>query len=123
MQDEGIISHIKNQKEQFILLATINTQYSAARDIPTAPEPIKTSIIHIFEEKEIRLIKKENITKENTEEFLALIGNIDACKDRKDLKNLIEKNRTLIEKYSPLMHESTENLNNLDLEEIKEKCR
>ncbi|MHB8100775.1 MAG: tetratricopeptide repeat protein [Methanosarcina sp.] len=123
MQDEEIISRIKDQKEQFILLATINTQYSAARDIPTAPEPIKTSLIHIFEENEIRLIKKENITKENTEEFLALIGNINACKDRKDLKNLIEKNRNLIEKYSSLMHESTENLNNLDLEEIKEKCR
>jgi tetratricopeptide (TPR) repeat protein len=119
MRKEGIISH----KEQFILLATINTQYSASRDIPTAPEPIKTSLINIFEENEIRLIKKENITKENTEEFLALIGNINACKDRKDLKNLIEKNRTLIEKYSPLMHESTANLNNLDLEGIKEKCR
>ena len=39
-------------------------QYSAARDIQIAPEPIKTSIIYIFEENEIRLIKKENITKE-----------------------------------------------------------
>ena len=103
------------------MLATINTQYSASRDIQTAPEPIKTALIHIFEENEIRLIKKENIKKENAEEFLTFIRNINACKDRKELKNLIEKNRTLIEKYSPLMHERTANLNNLDFRGNKGK--
>mgnify|MGYP000889073102 FL=1 len=123
MQDEGIISHVKDQKEQFILLATINTQFSASRDVQSGHEPIKTSFIHIFEEKEIRLFKSESITKENSEEFLALIGNISACKDRKEIKTLIEKNSSLIKKYSPLMHENTKNLNNLDFEEIKKKCR
>ncbi|AKB50452.1 hypothetical protein MSBRW_1199 [Methanosarcina barkeri str. Wiesmoor] len=123
MQDEGIISHVKYQKEQFILLATINTQFSASRDVQAGHEPIKTSFIHIFEEKEIRLIKSENITRENTEEFLALIGDINFCKDRKEIKTLIEKNSSLIEKYSPLMHENIKNLNNLDFEDIKEKCR
>jgi len=117
--NEGIIS----SKEQFVLLATINLQYSAARDIQIASEPIKTSLIHIFEENEMPLYEKDNIKKEDTEEFLSLIRNINTCTDRKELKNLIEKNRSLIEKYSPLMHENTENLNNLDLEEIKEKCR
>jgi len=123
MQDEGIISHFKDQKEQFILLATINTQFSASRDVQPGHEPIKTSFIHIFEEKEIRLIKKGDITKESKEEFLALIGSINASADRKELKNLIEKSSSLIEKYSPLMHENTKNLNNLDFEEIKEKCQ
>ena len=123
MQDKGIISRIKDQKEQFILLATINTQFSASRDLQTGQEPITTSLIHIFEEKEIRLIKNEEIKTENAEEFLTLIQTINACKDRKELKNLIENNRHLIEKYSPLMHESTSNLNNLDFKETKEKCR
>ncbi|PAV12768.1 hypothetical protein ASJ81_05710 [Methanosarcina spelaei] len=123
MQDEGIISHFKDQKEQFILLATINTQFSASRDVQPGHEPIKTSFIHIFEEKEIRLIKKGDITKESTEEFLALIESINASTDRKELKNLIEKSSSLIGKYSPLMHENTKNLNNLDFEEIKGKCQ
>ena len=122
-QDEGIISHSKNLKEQFILLAIINTQFSASREVQAGHETIKTSFIHIFEEKEIRLIKNENITRENTEEFLDMIGNINACKDRKAIKTLIEKNSSLIEKYSPLMHENTNNLNNLSFEDIKEKCR
>jgi hypothetical protein len=43
MLAEGIIS----QKEQFVLLATINLQYSAARDIQIASEPIKTSFIRL----------------------------------------------------------------------------
>lgn len=85
--------------------------------------PIKTSFIHIFEEKEIRLVKKVDITKESTEEFLALIESINASTDRKELKNLIEKNSSLIGKYSPLMHENAKNLNNLDFEEIKGKCQ
>jgi len=123
MQDEGIISHFKGQKEQFILLATINTQFSASRDVQPGHEPIKTSFIHIFEEKEICLIKKRDITTESTEEFLALIWSINASADRKELKTLIEKSSSLIERYSPLMHENAKNLNNLDFEEIKEKCQ
>jgi tetratricopeptide (TPR) repeat protein/predicted amidohydrolase len=83
--DEGIIS----QKEQFVLLATINLQYSAARDIQIASEPIKTSVIHIFEENEIRLTKEGNIEMEDAEEFLSLLGNINACTGRKELKSLI----------------------------------
>jgi tetratricopeptide (TPR) repeat protein/predicted amidohydrolase len=123
MPDEGIISHFKDQKEQFILLATINTQFSASRDMQPGNVPIETSFIHIFEEKEIHLITRENITKKSTEEFLALIGSINASTDRSELKNLIEKNSSLIKKYSPLMHENTEDLNNLVFEEIKEKCQ
>ena len=117
-QDEGIISHIKAQKEQFIFLATINTQFSASRDLQTGQDPIKTSLIHIFEEKEIRLLKNEN-----SEEFLALLRDIDACTGRKELKNLIGENRPLIAKCSPLMHECTANINNMDFEETKEKCQ
>lgn len=119
MLEKGIIS----QKEQFVLLATINLQYSAARDIQIATEPIKTSVIHIFEKNEIRLIQEENTKKEDAEEFLALLGNINACIGRKELKNLLEENKSLIEKFSLLMHERTANLNNLDFEEIKERCR
>ncbi len=62
--NEGIIS----SKEQFVLLATVNLQYSAARDIQIASEPIKISLIHIFEENEIRLFEKED-----AEEFMTLI--------------------------------------------------
>jgi len=61
--------------------------------------------------------------KENAEEFLTFIRNIKACTDRKELKNLIEENRNLIAKYSPLMHEHTANLTNMDFGEIKEQCQ
>ena len=98
-------------------------QYSASRDIQIASEPIKTAFIHIFEEQEIRLIQKENIKTENPEEFFTLIRNINACRGRKELKNLIEENRSLIAKYSPLMHERTANLNNMDFEETKGKMQ
>jgi hypothetical protein len=57
---------------------------------------LRQPVIHIFEEKEIRLIQKENIGKEDTEEFLALLSNINTCTSRKELKSLIEKNRSLI---------------------------
>lgn len=118
MQDEGIISHINNIKEQFILMATINSQFSTSRDLQIAPEPIKTTLIHIFEEDELRFTKGED-----AEEFLTFLKNINNCKDRVELKNLIEKNNSLIENYSPLMNERTKALNNLDFNEIKEKCR
>jgi len=123
MQDEGIISYIKDQKEQFILLATINTQFYASRDVQLGQVPIKTALINIFEEQEIYFTKNENIKKENAEEFLTFIRNIKACTDRKELKNLIEENRNLIAKYSPLMHEHTANLTNMDFGEIKEQCQ
>jgi hypothetical protein len=60
---------------------------------------------------------------EDAEEFLSLLGNINAITGRNELKNLKEEKRSLIEKFSPLMHERTANLNNLDFEEIKEICR
>ena len=114
MLNDGIFLH----KEQFVLLATINMQYSASRDLQIAPEPIKTALIHIYEENEIRLTKKED-----AEVFISFIQNVNSCTGRKELKNLIENNRSLIEKCSPLMHECTANLNNMDFEETKEKCR
>jgi hypothetical protein len=104
--------------EQFILMATISAQFSTSRELQIAPEPIKTSLIHIFEENEILLTRKED-----ADEFLTLIRDISACTGRNELKNLIEMNRSLIVEYSPLMHEGTKALNNLDFEEIKEKCR
>ena len=119
MINEGIIT----QKEQFVLFATINLQYYAARDIQMAPESIKTSVVPILEEEEIRLIKKENIRKKDAKEFLALLNAVRVCTSRNELKSLIEGNRSLIEKYSALMYERTSNLNNLNFEEIKKKCQ
>jgi tetratricopeptide (TPR) repeat protein/predicted amidohydrolase len=117
VQDEGIIYEKNNMKEQFVLISTVNSQFSASRDLQTAHKPIKTELIHIFQEDEIRLSKKEN-----AEEFLTFIKKINRCNERAELKNLIERNNSLIEEYSPLMNEHLKTLSNLDFNEIKDRC-
>ena len=43
--------------------------------------------------------------------------------EKDELKKLLMDNESLIQNYSPLMHERTKNLENLRLDQIKDKCR
>ena len=45
--------------EQFVLMTSINTGFSSARDTQLGQVPLKTKIVHIFEENEI-LSSSEN---------------------------------------------------------------
>ena len=118
--------------EQFILLATINTEYFPGWDGQTGQVPITTRLIHIFEESEILKDPKGN-----GEEFIKFLREIDSCDNRIVLRELLEKNRgdlkqkedegkdkkkSLIEQYSPLMNKHIQDLKNHDLEKIKKKC-
>jgi hypothetical protein len=49
----GIIKPFDNVIEQFVLLVSINTAFYSARDTQSGQVPIKTKLIHIFEENKI----------------------------------------------------------------------
>ena len=85
--------------------------FFAARDTQQSQTSISTKLIHVFEEKD------------KSQEFLGLLQEIESCKDRNELKKLLMDNESLIQKYSPLMHERTKNLENLRLDQIKDRCR
>lgn len=131
-KEKGIISPVDGVMEQFILLATINTEYFPGWDGQTGQVPIKTRLIHIFEESEIL-----NNSEGNDEEFIKFLREIDACEKRTELRELLEKNRrdlkqkeaegkdkkkSLIEQYSPLMNKQIQDLKDLDLEKLRRKC-
>ena len=120
-QDDGIIKPVgeKKIKEQFVLISSLNMNFFAARDTQHAQTPILTKLIHIFEENEIL-----NSKKDKPQAFLDLFKKIESCEDRNELKKLLEDNESLIQDYSPLMHKYiSEGLENLKLEQIKDKCR
>lgn len=112
-------------KEQFIQVASLNMNFNAARDTQGAPVPITHKLIYIFEKTEIVESKKEN-----PETFLGLIETIKSCNDKKKLKEILENNKSLIQNFSPLWHreiwenkDKLQNLNNLEINQIKDKCR
>lgn len=143
------IKSIEGVFEQFVLIASIDTGFSPARDAANAQVPIKTQYIPIIEEgeifykteielqKDIDAIKriysslekqkelideKEIYAKENIQAFIDLLEKINFC-DKNNLKMLLESNKELIKKYSPLMYEKNiKRLKNLTLDEIKSKC-
>ncbi len=121
--------------EQFILLASINTEFNSARDISQGQMAMSTRWVPIIEEQEIIERKKNKIEKrishieelidddletKNTltaiiqkemnkinEESRTFIGILQKIKEYEGerLKSLLESNALIIKKYSPLMYE------------------
>ena len=122
-QDEGIIKPVEKPvekvMEQFVLLASINTGFSPARDTQLGQVPLKTKIIHIFEENEI-LSNSEN----EGRKFIQLLETIEKCRDKEKLKEILtdEGNKATIEVFSPLMHKHIQDLKELTFEEMRKKC-
>ncbi|WP_229394684.1 tetratricopeptide repeat protein [Methanosarcina sp. DH1] len=118
-QDEGIIKPVDKVMEQFVLLASINTDFSPSRDTQSGQVPLKTKIIHIFEENEI-LSNSEN----EGIRFIQLLETIENCKGKEKLKEILtdEENKATINVFSPLMHKHIQDLKELTLEEMQKKC-
>ncbi|MDP3103666.1 MAG: tetratricopeptide repeat protein [Candidatus Methanoperedens sp.] len=111
--------------EQFIQLACLNMNFNPARDTQGAPVPIKYKLIHIFEKNEMSGSKKEY-----PQVFLDIIGKIRSCGDKDILKEILENNKALIRRFSPIWHreiwgtiKDKKSMNNFDLDQIKDKCR
>jgi hypothetical protein len=136
--------------EQFVLLASINTDFTPARDISQGQMAIRARWIPIVEEQEIlksaKILsdKKTSLIRELHEEepeeqealiksankkiddevrrFIEIMQKTKEC-DGEILKQLLESNASIIKKYSPLMYEeNAKDLTNLSPEEIKKKC-
>lgn len=109
-QDEGIIKPVDKVMEQFVLLASINTGFSPARDTQSGQVPLKTKIIHIFEENEI-LSNSEN----EGRRFIQLLEKIENCRDKGKLKEVLtdEESKATIKVFSPLMHKHIQDLKEL----------
>jgi len=113
---------IESADKQAIMLASLNMDFFAARDIGMAQVPLCTQLIHIFEESEILKSAKDE-DKDDVPAFFELLEKIKSCTDRSELKELLAANDSLISRYSPLMHKSTSgDLTNLKLGNIKKKC-
>jgi hypothetical protein len=116
--------------EQFVLIASIDTDFYPAWDTQTGQEPITLKLIHIFEESEITSKLKERST-----EFKELIKRIDSCNESDELRSLLIRERgsidkkedgvetSLIKQFSPLMNKGIQDLDELKFDELKEKCR
>ena len=142
---DTIIEPIKVGKdkvhEQFIQLASLDMDFITARDAYTAQTPITYNLIHIFEKNEILKSEKDG---KNPTDFLKLLDKIKSWDDEETLIQLLVGDESLIYNHSPLMHKTLiqkpsgrkeevwdeianpekikENLANLKLNEIKEKC-
>lgn len=128
-KDQAVITPIDEVMEQFILIASIDTDFYPAWDTQTGQEPIILKLVHIFEEAEI--LSK---SKEKGKEFIELIEKINSCDERNKLKSMLTKERgsiekktddtetSLIKQFSPLMNKCIQDLDELKLEELKEKC-
>ncbi len=113
---------VESVNEQAIMLASLNMDFFAARDTGMAQVPLRTQLIHIFEESEILKSAKDE-DKDDVPAFFELLEKIKSCTDRSELKELLANNDSLISRYSPLMHKSTsEDLTSLTLEKIRKKC-
>lgn len=118
-QDEGIIKPVDKVMEQFVLMTSINTGFSSARDTQLVQVPLKTKIIHIFEGNEI-LSSSEN----EGRRFIQLLEIIENCKNKEELREILnnEENKATIKTFSPLMHKHIQDLKELTLDEMKKKC-
>ena len=119
--------YVENEpiREQFIQLASMNMNFNAARDAQGAPVPITYKLIHIYEEIEII-----NSKWEKSKAFLDLIETIKSCNDIERLKEILGNSQSIIQNFSPLWHREIwgnknepKNLRNLDINQIKDKCR
>jgi hypothetical protein len=148
--EEAIKKPIDEVYEQFVLLASINTEYNPARDVAQGQVAISSRWIPIIEEQEIlerakaltekkvssiRELFEEDLEKQKelieeesrkinveTQKFIELLQKIRTCEEE-SLKQLLESDISIIKKYSPLMYEEiAKDLANLTQEEIKEKC-
>ncbi|MDI9394393.1 MAG: tetratricopeptide repeat protein [Euryarchaeota archaeon] len=132
LEEEGIISPVGGAMEQVVFLASINTDFFPAWESQVGQVPIRTKLIHIFEETEIL-----NNPEGNGADFIKLINKINSCENREELRELLEKNRrdlkndedadkgkkkSLIEQYSPLMNKHIQNIENLKLDQMKKRC-
>lgn len=117
--DQGIVRPIDNKMEQFVLLMSINTSFDHMVDRGSGQVPLTTGIIYIFEESEII----SNLNNEGRR-FIQLLEAIENCENKEELKELLndEKNNAIIKVFSPLMHKYIQNLKELTLKEIKDKC-
>ncbi len=118
--EEGILSPVDGVMEQFILLTSINMDVNPVRGNYIGQVPLKTKIIHVFEEDEILRNSESEGRK-----FIQLLDTIGCCVSKEELKELLtsEKNKALINTFSPLMYKNIQDLNNLYFEEMKNKCR
>jgi len=93
--------------------------FNPARDTQSGQVPLKTKIIHIFEENEIL-----SDLKLNGREFIQLLDTIKKCENREELKKMLEDigNKETIKTFSPLMHKYIQNMEELTFDEIKKKC-
>lgn len=142
------IESIKEVYEQFVLFASIDIGVNLTRVAANAKVPIKIQYIPIIEEDEVYykaefdlkedieaikriydnleeqknlIIKKEENTKNNIQTLINLFNKV-KVQDGENLKKLLETNRNLIEKYSPLMYQKNiKNIKNLKFNEIKNK--
>ena len=148
--EKAIKKPINEVYEQFVLLASINTEYNSARDIAQGQVAISSRWMPIIEEQEIldraktltekkessiRELYEEDLKKQKkfikeetkkingeTQKFIELLQKIREC-EGESLKQLLESNVSIIKKYSQLMYDENANdLANLTPEEIKEKC-
>ena len=132
---------INSVHEQAIMLVPLNMNFFSARDTQMAQAPVTCKLIHIFEENEMLGPEEDG---KNPQAFLDLLKTIDSCNDRKKLQKLLEYEEELTRSHSPLMHKTLtqkpagrekevwgektnqekieENLKNLKLEQIKERC-
>jgi tetratricopeptide (TPR) repeat protein len=119
-QDEGIIKPIGGVMEQFILLTSINKDFNHAKDTQIGQVPIKTKLIHIFEENEVT-----SVSRSYGKGFIELLKTIDKCGERNELRDILtnKQNKKIIKTFSPLMHKYIQDLEELTLDEIKKKCR
>ena len=105
--------------EQAILLASLNMKFFAARDNSMGQVPLITQRIHIFEDDTMLKSAKDD---QDQQAFFDLLKAIHSCDNEGELKRLLEDHGELIRTHSPLMHKHTRNLNNLELDEMKNKC-
>jgi len=129
-KNDGIIAPVDDVMEQFVLIASINTDFHPAWDTQTGQEPIVLKLIHIFEEAEIF-----SKSKEKGKEFIEFIKKINSCDESDKLRSLLVRERgsidkkedevetSLIKQFSPLMNKRIQDLDELKLEELKENCR
>jgi hypothetical protein len=136
---EGIVVPINGILEQFILITKINTNYFPGQDTQNAQEAVTNRLTQIFDETELLKSYTDNKgLKPNGKDFIKLLRDIETCDSKTELKHILEnaqkeiyeaefhgkvKKISLIESYSPLMNKRIQNMDNLSLEKIKNRCR
>ena len=138
-REEGIVSPINDVMEQFILIAKINTNYFPGQDTQNAQEAVTDRLIQIFEENELLKSSIDNKgSKPKIENFIKLLKSIEACESKTELQYLLEdaqkeiyeielngkvEKTSLIKYYSPLMNKRIQDMENFNLQKMKNRCR